>query len=209
MVKEIATTAIGTTGGSDALTTSSVTIGSATATDIPANVVSEAQCRKIDGKLGQSSQWNAAWLELPAGTSFRSGSRLRLTVGGDARRVYIRLLPKGASADGPIGVLGEFDVPDRRIVEVRVDRTRDDIVQISVHGSPKLWGTLRLGSRNGSVTLEEVKYCRPVASGVALNTSKTATAGGRIAAVSADTTTWENCLSKVRARLNADRIAAK
>ena len=115
----------------------------------------------IAGRLGASSRWGSGWLDLDAATDFSTGDRLRLEIGGTADRILVRLLPKGASPDESVGIIGgPTVVPKNRIVEVTLAIDRRQIVQISVHGGPNPWGTFPLGAGNGPATLEAAELIR-------------------------------------------------
>lgn len=116
-------------------------------------------CRNIDGNIGVGDEWGSSWIDLSAPATFEAGTRLRVTlVDNRAKRVLIRLLPLGQNPGQPVGVLGTFDVPSNRIVEVTVPDRRKSITQISVHGSPKAWHW-RLGADNGPAIVQAIARC--------------------------------------------------
>jgi len=58
--------------------------------------------QRIRGRLGASRQYGSGWLDLAATTSFTKGERLRLSVGGTAMKVVIRLLLISVFYSGPV-----------------------------------------------------------------------------------------------------------
>jgi hypothetical protein len=92
--------------------------------------------------------------------SFQKGDSLRLKIGGTAKRILVRLLPEGSDPGSPIGIVGgAINVPDNRIVKVRLDYDYRNIKQISVHGHSNPWDIF-LGANNGPATLIKVEYKR-------------------------------------------------
>lgn len=116
----------------------------------------------LSGETGASSQWGSGWLDLDSPTDFKSRDKLRLTIGGTAKKIKVRLLPKGRSPDSTAGMLrGVVTVPENRTVEVVLQDDRPQVVQISVHGGANPWGKYPLGGGNGPATLESAEIIRP------------------------------------------------
>lgn len=116
-----------------------------------------ARAEQLAGSAGCSSQWGSGWLDLNSPINFAKGERLRLSLSGTARRIFVRLLPKGASPDTNAGLIGgAVDVPRSRVVEITVPEERRQVIQISVHGGPLAWG-LSLGGDNGPACLSSVE----------------------------------------------------
>jgi hypothetical protein len=116
----------------------------------------------LSGETGASSQWGSGWLDLDRPTDFKSGNKLRLIIGGTAKNIKVRLLPKGRSPDTRAGMLGGVvAVPESRTVEVELQSDRPQVVQISVHGGPNPWGKYPLGGGNGPATLDSAELIRP------------------------------------------------
>jgi hypothetical protein len=79
-------------------------------------------------------------------------------VGGSARKIMVRLLPKGGDPSQSIGVIPTvFSVPANRAVDVKLPFDAPDTIQVSVHGGPKPWGLYDLGEDNGPATLTGVQ----------------------------------------------------
>src|ERR1019366_3360778 len=98
--------------------------------------------------------WGSGWCDLPSPTNFSKGEHLKLTVGGTADKIVVRLLQQGVPPDTSAGVIpGVVAVPKARIVEVTIPNDRKQIIQISVHGGPNPWGQYPLGGRNGPATI--------------------------------------------------------
>lgn len=116
----------------------------------------------LSGDTGASSRWDSGWIDLDRPTNFKSGDKLRLTIGGTATKIKVRLLPKGRSSDTTAGMLpGTIAVPDARIVEMEIQGDRPQVVQISVHGGTNPWGKFPLGGDNGPATIESAEIIRP------------------------------------------------
>src|SRR6516225_4738429 len=108
----------------------------------------------LSGTTGSSSEFGSGWLKLASPVNFSKGERLKLSIGGTANKIIVRLLPQGASPDTPVGVItGVFTVPASRIVEVSIPEDRKQVVQISVHGGPNPWNQFPLGPGNGPATI--------------------------------------------------------
>ncbi|MDD5719232.1 MAG: hypothetical protein PHQ53_06055, partial [Candidatus Krumholzibacteria bacterium] len=124
----------------------------------------KATGRVLAGEIGSSSQWGSGWLDLAMVTDFTKGDVLRLRIGGSAKKVVVRLLPKTEPQETSAGIIGgAVVVPESRVVEVILDTDRKFIKQISVHGGTNPWGKFPLGSSNGPATLEtaELVNCVP------------------------------------------------
>jgi hypothetical protein len=121
----------------------------------------EASAVALNGNFGMSAEWESGWLDLPAPMGFRQGDRLALTVAGSARKIIVRLLSQGASADSPMGIVGgPVSVPSSGIVEVTLLQDYPTVRQISVHGGQNPWGLFDLGNAHGGVSLQAVKLYR-------------------------------------------------
>jgi hypothetical protein len=111
----------------------------------------------LKGKTGFSSQWGSGWIDLGSITSFKRGERIKLIIGGTAKNIIVRLLPKGEKTDDPVGIeAGIVKVPDNRIVQITLTQDHPNIRQISVHGGPNPWGMYPLGD-NGPATIVSVE----------------------------------------------------
>lgn len=125
---------------------------------------------QITGNVGSSSQWGSGWIELSPMQNFKSGDRLRLTIGGSAQNILIRLFSTGQSPDQPVGILPgkaavkgnafAIPVPKNRIVVVELDSAYSNVLQISVHGGPNPWGQFPLGFSNGPATIIKADLIR-------------------------------------------------
>lgn len=106
------------------------------------------------GQTGASPSDGSGWISLTTPRDFHRDDRLRLTVGGTASRILVRLLPKGGDPGTPVGLLGgPVEVPENRIVEIVLEEDRKGVVQISVHGGSNPYGQYPLGADNGPATL--------------------------------------------------------
>lgn len=116
-------------------------------------------CQLLAGDAGVDKKYASGWLDLSRLTTFHSGSTLRLTIGGTAKKILVRLLPSGKSPDQKVGILGAYAVPKDRLLTIPITNDLSDIAQISVHGGPQAWD-VRLGPGNGAATLEQAEVCQ-------------------------------------------------
>ena len=114
----------------------------------------------LRGSVGKDPRWNSGWIDFAQPTSFYKGDQLRLTVGGTATKVVVRLLDDPRRADSPEGVVGVFTVGAERIVRITLDADYRGIQQISVHGGPNPWNLYDLGGGNGAATLSAAQVIR-------------------------------------------------
>ena len=107
----------------------------------------------LHGTYGASDASGSGWLDLHTPLDVQAGDELRLIIGGDAARILVRLLPRGADPTSSTGLLpGQFVVAADRTVRVIVPSERKSVVQVSVHGKAKPW-SVNLGAANGTATL--------------------------------------------------------
>ena len=115
----------------------------------------------LTGKIGVSDRWSSGWIDLDTATDFMKGDKLRIKVGGTARKILVRLLAEGQSPDSTSGVISTaISVPQSRTVVVELQKDYPRTVQVSVHGGPNPWGTFPLGQGNGPVSLQTVELLR-------------------------------------------------
>lgn len=120
------------------------------------------QAAPIAGGYGESTQYEAGWLNPEVPQNFDRGDLLYLTIGGTARYIVVQLLPEGETFGTPAGVLRGTTpkvnnafrtyVPSNRIVRIRIDSQHSKIVQIVVHGGQHPFA-FPLGRDNGPATL--------------------------------------------------------
>ncbi len=113
--------------------------------------------KKLTGKTDFSRKWGSGWLDLDIITDFKEGDKLKLKIGGTAKIVLVRLLPKTSFPETSDGVVGKFDVSENRTVVVNLECDRPAIKQVSVHGGPNPWGEYPLEEANGNATLKKVQ----------------------------------------------------
>lgn len=107
---------------------------------------------------GVSPQWGSGWCDFGTSVAFKKGERLRLSIGGSAKRIIVRLLPKGADPNTTTGVIPTaFTVPSDRLLVLTVPYDAPATVQISVHGGQSPWGQYPLGAGNGPATISGVE----------------------------------------------------
>jgi hypothetical protein len=113
------------------------------------------------GTPGVSKRWGSGWVDLNKAVDLKKGDRLRLKIGGTAKKILVRLLSDLDRADEPEGIVGDTrSVPANRLVEVVLDADYLSVKQISVHGNPRAW-SWSLGGDNGPATLESVERVHP------------------------------------------------
>jgi len=128
----------------------------------PTRPVSADNPQHLSGKTRSYPEWGSGALLLSTPTDFPKGTKLRLTIGGSAEKVMVRLLPEGDSPDSTSGIVGSpITVPKDRVVEVTLDTARNRVTQISVHGGPNPWGKFPLPGSNGPATVEAIDVIRP------------------------------------------------
>lgn len=107
---------------------------------------------------GAAIQFGSGWCRFSVAVDFKKGERLRLAIGGSATKILVRLLPRGADAATPIGVIPTpVSVPSNRFVEMIVPYDAATTDQISVHGGPNPWEQYPLGAGNGPATITGVE----------------------------------------------------
>jgi len=120
--------------------------------------VANAECTRLMGTIGASSQWGSGWIDLPL-TNINANETLRLSIGGSASEVLVRILKENESPDSPTGILGQFTVPNPRVIEFRAGQDFNNVKQISVHGGVNPWGQFPLGGGNGPATIMKAEKC--------------------------------------------------
>lgn len=120
--------------------------------------VCDISAEQLQGTSGSSERWGSGWFDLKAITDFKKGDKLKVVVGGTAKKILLRFLPMGYDPNDPIGIDGgPRQVPSNRVLEVVLESDHKKIVQISVHGGPNPWGQFPLGQDNGPATIVSVE----------------------------------------------------
>jgi hypothetical protein len=115
--------------------------------------------RDVQLSAGVSVEHESGWQSLDQPLGLKRGDQIFLEVGGTARKVVVRLLPKGASPDFPTGVIPTiFTVPEDRKLNIELKRDYPQVEQISVHGGENPWGKYDLGDGNGAATLRVFEH---------------------------------------------------
>ncbi|MFZ4525404.1 MAG: hypothetical protein ACOYOE_07620 [Chlorobium sp.] len=104
----------------------------------------------LEGKIIRSSGganslggilWYSSYLNLTPPRNFMKGEELRITLRGDATWVCVRLLPEGASATSPNGMIDQrIHVPRNRVITVQLESSHPNIQQVSVHSGLQAFG---------------------------------------------------------------------
>lgn len=119
------------------------------------NAEPQYKTERLQGYTESSAEHGSGWLNLLTATDFRKGERLRIVVGGDAKKVLVRLLSDLNRRDQFEGVLATPIDVINGIVEVKLKKDHPGTLQISVHGGAKPWG-VALGRNNPGATLVSV-----------------------------------------------------
>jgi len=114
----------------------------------------------LRGSPDSNARWKCGWIDLAQPTNFYKGDQLRLTVGGTAAKIVVRLLDDPSRANSSEGVLGVFTVGADRIVRITLDVDYMGVQQLSVHGGPNPWNLYDLGGGNGPATLSAAQVIR-------------------------------------------------
>src|SRR5688500_18752172 len=69
--------------------------------------LSQTSTERLQGRTGASIELSSGWLDLRSPLDFSKGDRLRITVGGTATNVVVRLLPRGGDPSAPEVVVSE------------------------------------------------------------------------------------------------------
>ena len=113
----------------------------------------------LKGKIGTSSKWGSGWIILDKSVDFKRGDKIKLLLGGTAKKVLVRFLANGETADKPIGIEGGvINVPKNKIVLITISKEYKNVKQLSVHGGRNPWGLYPLGDNNGTATIMRVDY---------------------------------------------------
>lgn len=121
------------------------------------NDVGAVTQQELFGTIGMSAQWKSAWIDFDKPMNFRRGDRLRISLGGNASKVIVRLLSVREDANSPAGVVGRpmsVDLNGEVVVELHNDYT--GIKQISVHGGENPWGVYPMQPGNGAPVIQHV-----------------------------------------------------
>lgn len=103
---------------------------------------------------GWSDQWGSGWCDIQPPMNLVDGSCIKLSIGGTANKVLVRVLRDGENPNVAIGLLGDpLSVPKDRKIIIKLGRTYSNVVQISVHGGRKPWN-ISLGNNNGPAKLD-------------------------------------------------------
>ncbi len=85
--------------------------------------------------------WYSSYMHLTTPRNFVKGEQLKITLRGDAKWVYVRLLPKGADATTPVGMIDKkIHVPHERVIIVTLESDHPNIEQVSVHSGREAFG---------------------------------------------------------------------
>lgn len=114
----------------------------------------------LPGRIETYREHNSSALMLSPAVDFRTGDILRIKVVGSAKKIIIRLLPKGEEPGRSVGVVGgPVDVPSGGLLELILPEDRNQVSQISVHGGPNPWD-YNLGEGNGAVSIQSASVIR-------------------------------------------------
>ncbi len=92
-------------------------------------ITSSGETMPLGGKA-----WYSSYMNLTPPRSFVQGEQLKIKLQGKAKWVYVRLLPEGADATGPTGLIERrITVPQQGIITVTLENNYPNTQQISVH----------------------------------------------------------------------------
>jgi hypothetical protein len=123
-------------------------------------LTAQSAWKPIEGTPGSDSRYGSGFIDLTPVVDFMHGEKLKLQIGGSAKKVVLRMLPAGANPNEPVGIVGTFAVPSGGVLIVTLDAEHPHTKQISVHGGPNPWGMYPLGGSNGAATLETAARSR-------------------------------------------------
>ena len=85
--------------------------------------------------------WHSSYMNLSTPRNFIKGEELKITLRGNAKWVYVRLLPVDANATVPIGIIEKrIHVPQNKVITVQLETTHPNIRQVSVHSGRQAFG---------------------------------------------------------------------
>ena len=99
--------------------------------------------KSIEGEVDSfgGNRWYSSYMNLTTPRNFMKGEKLKITLSGGAKWVYVRLLPEGANATTPIGIIDKrIHVPPKGVITVNLESTHPNVRQISVHSGRQAFG---------------------------------------------------------------------
>lgn len=113
--------------------------------------------KELSGVIGSSLQWKSSWIDLDEPHNFKNGETVRISLGGNAKAVIVRLLSIKDDPNSPAGVVGRPVIIDENgVVIVKLDNDYNAIKQISVHGGENPWGVYPMAPGNGSPIIQHI-----------------------------------------------------
>ena len=101
--------------------------------------------------------WYASYMNLKQPRDFIKDEQLRIRLSGNAKSVYVRLLPKGAVSTNPTGIIDKrIHVPQEGVITVKLDKAYPNIQQVSVHSGHQAFQKL-ISSFNGNADIIDVE----------------------------------------------------
>jgi len=85
--------------------------------------------------------WYSSYMEFTTPRNFSAGEQLKITLQGEAKWVYVRLLREGSDATIPTGIINKrIHVPPNGEITVQIEKSQQNIRQISVHSGRQAFG---------------------------------------------------------------------
>jgi hypothetical protein len=119
---------------------------------------SAALAEPLNCKFGSSAKWGSGSCSLKPAITLNKGQCVRVTVGGTAKQVILRVIRAGENPGKENTFLGEkVTLGPGRMVVVEVPKDLDKVKTINVHGGKRAWSVV-FDEGNGPATVEQVEY---------------------------------------------------
>jgi serine/threonine protein kinase len=121
----------------------------------------ETEWSSFKGTIGADVEIGSGWMDFGNPIQLPKGTKLRLTLGGDAECVAIRLLEASVSPDMNTGVVHEEKgLPSNRVIDFVIGADYENVIQLSVHGR-RPWNHCSSVAENGAATITKAEYIFP------------------------------------------------
>ncbi len=105
---------------------------------------------------GNSPNLGSGWCDFEAPVQLAKGTCLKLTLGGTAQKIVVRILQVGQDPSKAVGLIGKpVAVPSNKQIKLIFNKSYPQVVQISVHGREP-WGRF-IHDQNGPATLDSLE----------------------------------------------------
>ena len=111
---------------------------------------------KIVSNAG-SNLWYSSYMNLVPSVDFKQGEVLKIKLIGNAKWVYVRLLPEGVAPTSPTIIVGEkVYVPMGGVVTIKLLNNYPKIQQISVHSGREAFEKI-MDPANGNADIASIE----------------------------------------------------